>query len=376
MCHQICWLYWDPPRKAFTVPFINHPVFWYGILFVGGFALAYFLINPLLARFLTQIRYISPLDIKNWPLLIDQLRISSSPIISSLKTQFDPLTKEQIKQKEGANLTAEFKQRILDGLNQLLKSTSISREELQEIFPQSLASTKQTAYLLADRLCWFAVVGTVIGARLGDVFFYNWSYFREHPVEILKIWNGGLASHGGVLGVMLALYLYTKMIQRSIPQLSFLYLLDLVCVPTALVACFIRLGNFMNQEIIGIPTDLPWGVLFGHPADQVTAVPRHPVQLYEAIAYFITFIVLWQMWKKQPSNEKPGALVGMMFILIFGSRFILEFWKNTQESSLIDSSFLQAGQILSIPFILLGIFLYAKARYCNRQLNASLHTKF
>ena len=152
MCHQICWLYWDPPRKAFTVPFINHPVFWYGILFVGGFALAYFLINPLLARFLTQIRYISPLDIKNWPLLIDQLRISSSPIISSLKTQFDPLTKEQIKQKEGANLTAEFKQRILDGLNQLLKSTSISREELQEIFPQSLASTKQTAYLLASLL--------------------------------------------------------------------------------------------------------------------------------------------------------------------------------------------------------------------------------
>lgn len=366
MCHQICWLYWDPPRKAFTVPFINHPVFWYGILFVGGFALAYFLINPLLARFLTQIRYISDLDIKNWPLLIDQLRLSTSPLVVELKTQFDPLTLQHLKPEKRADLTLEFKQRILEGFNQLLKDTSFSREELQEAFPLSLATPKQTAYLLTDRLCWFAVAGTVIGARLGDVFFYNWSYFREHPMEILKIWNGGLASHGGVLGVMLALYLCTKMIQRSIPQLSFLRLLDYVSVPTALVACFIRLGNFMNQEIVGTPTDLPWGIVFGHPADNVAAIPRHPVQLYEAIAYFIIFIILWWMWRKQPSNEKPGALVGMMFILIFGSRFILEFWKSTQDSSLINNSFLEIGQILSIPFILLGFFLFVKARYTTK----------
>lgn len=363
MCHPICWLYWDPPSKAFTVPFINHPVYWYGILFVGGFVLAYFLINPLLARFLTQIRYISDLDVTNWPLFIEELRSSSSSAAALVKKQFDPLILEQIQQKEGVNPSLDLKQHILDRLNQLLSSSAISREELEQTFPQTIATPKQTAYLLTDRLCWFAVVGTVIGARLGDVFFYNWAYFREHPMEILKIWNGGLASHGGVLGVMIAIYAYTKIIQRSIPQLSFLDLLDCVCVPTALVACFIRLGNFMNQEIIGTPTNLPWGVVFGHPADNVSAVPRHPVQFYEAIAYFLTFIILRQMWKKQPPNPKPGALVGMMFILIFGSRFILEFWKSTQESSLIDTNLLQVGQILSIPFILLGFVLFLKARY-------------
>lgn len=290
----LAWFYWDPPLEAFTLPFVNHPVVWYGILFVAGFVLAYFMINPIFVRFLTQ---------------------------------YPPS----------------------------------SYAKLEQIFGKEKISPKQMAYVLTDRLCWFVMIGTIVGARLGAVFFYDWPYFRENPLEIFKIWHGGLASHGGTLGVLITLYLYTLYIQRWVPHLTFLRLLDCAAVPTALVACFIRLGNFMNQEILGTPTTMPWGVVFGHPADRSPPMPRHPVQLYEASAYLISFFVLWYLWKKQKKNEQPGFLVGLLFILIFSSRFILEFWKSTQ-SSMLNLPFLEIGQILSIPFIFLGILLFYRSK--------------
>lgn len=290
----LAWFYWDPPLEAFTLPFVNHPVVWYGILFVAGFVLAYFMINPIFVRFLTQ---------------------------------YPPS----------------------------------SYAKLEQIFGKEKISPKQMAYVLTDRLCWFVMIGTIVGARLGAVFFYDWPYFRENPLEIFKIWHGGLASHGGTFGVLITLYLYTLYIQRWVPHLTFLRLLDCAAVPTALVACFIRLGNFMNQEILGTPTTMPWGVVFGHPADRSPPMPRHPVQLYEASAYLISFFVLWYLWKKQKKNEQPGFLVGLLFILIFSSRFILEFWKSTQ-SSMLNLPFLEIGQILSIPFIFLGILLFYRSK--------------
>lgn len=284
-------IYWDPPRNAFTIPYLEHPVVWYGILFVTGFILAYMIMNPILAKFLVETAHLSTPD------------------------------------------------------------------DYQKTFGKPMASPKKAAYFLTDKLCWFVIAGTVIGARLGEVFLYDWPYYRQHLSEIIKIWHGGLASHGGVVGVIISLYLFGKINQTRIPQLTFLRLLDFVAIPSALVACFIRLGNFMNQEILGTPTELPWGVLFGHPADIGAHVPRHPVQLYEALAYFITFIILWIYWKKRPSEAKPGAFVGLLFICIFASRFILEFWKAPQESLLLTNPLLQAGQLLSIPFIILGIIL-------------------
>ncbi len=337
-----CWLYWNPPREAFYIPYFHHPVFWYGILFVTGFVLGYFIINPLLVRFLSSLNTISELDIKNWPPFIHELRVNSI---------FD------------ASGEKKTKREIVDLLNQ-----KYTRKELQKSL-KTLSSDKQTAYLLTDRMCWFAVIGTVIGARLGDVFFYNWPYFKAHPWEILQIWHGGLASHGGVLGIMFALYLYAKYLQTYIPQLTFLRLLDYVAVPSALTACFIRLGNFMNQEIVGSPTTLPWGIIFGHPAEGVPPLPRHPVQLYEAAAYLVAFFILLALWKKNPVPKKPGIFVGSLFIFIFGSRLILEFWKETQESSLVKDSFFQMGQWLSIPFIILGFYLVIKAnsyRICKK----------
>lgn len=293
LLQSVASFYWDPPREAFTIPYFNHPVVWYGILFVAGFILAYFIINPIFARF--------------------------------------------------------------------LEHSALTLDNLQEVFGKPGGTYTQMAYQLTDRLCWFVVAGTVIGARLGEVFFYEWPYFEQHPEEIFKVWHGGLSSHGGVLGVMIALFCFTKYMGRSIPELTFLRLLDYVSVPSPLVACFIRLGNFMNQEIIGTPTDMPWGVVFGHPADHGSDIARHPVQLYEAFAYLASFFILWTCWKKQKADAKPGAIFGLLLILIFGSRFIFEFWKSSIPS-ILDDSFLQIGQILSIPYILLGLFLYWRAR--------------
>ena len=357
----IAWFFWDPPREAFTIPFFNHPVVWYGILFVTGFIFAYFIFNPILSRFLIQSRHLSSLDITNWPRLIEELRTSSSPIISQLMGQFDPSVSQKLKQNPSMPLTPSLQQSILEGFNRLLQHSSISRDDLQKVFGKTLASPEQTAYFLTDRLMWFVVIGTVVGARLGDVFFYNWPHFREHPFEIFQVWRGGLASHGGFLGVIISLYLYLKSIHQWIPQLTFLRLLDYAAIPTALVCCFIRLGNFLNQEILGIPTTMPWGIIFGHPVDGSSVLPRHPIQLYEAMLYLITFWIVWLLWRTHRLDDRPGALLGFTFILGFGGRFILEFWKSVQES-IFDSSFLQIGQILSIPFIVLGAYLICRSK--------------
>lgn len=217
---------------------------------------------------------------------------------------------------------------------------------------------KNLAFLLTDRMTWFIVCGTIIGARLGHVFFYEWPRYKNDPIEIIKVWEGGLASHGGAIGVILALYLYYRIVViKKAPSLSFLNLLDIVCIPTALVGCFIRLGNFMNQEILGIPSDVPWAIIFGHSYENMgSPLPRHPVQLYEALAYLSIFVILSFLWKFRLEKLKSGFVFGLFLVLLFSSRFFLEFWK-TNQSIMLDESWLQTGQYLSIPFILAGLFL-------------------
>lgn len=281
---NMAYFYWDPSRIAFTIPFIDASVFWYGLFFAFGFFLAYFIIQPIFSRF-------------------------------------------------------------------FIHSQNLSSSE-----------AKKAASFVTDHLCAYTVVGTIVGARLGQVLFYDFFYFLQHPLEIFYTRNGGLSSHGGVLGVMLALYLFSLKYKKQFPGLTFLRLLDFVAVPSALVACFIRLGNFMNQEIVGTPTTMPWGVIFGHAEDFSDPVPRHPVQLYEALIYLFTFFILFCLQKQQSADQKPGKIIGTLLVLIFGSRIFVEFWKNTQHSQLIDASLLQMGQILSIPFALLGCFLIWRAR--------------
>lgn len=195
-----------------------------------------------------------------------------------------------------------------------------------------------------------------MGARLGHVFFYQWPYFSKHPGDILKVWEGGLASHGGTIGIILGVAIYLRLMRSSFPELGFINLVDMLCIPIGLAAFFIRMGNFVNQELFGLPTTLSWAVIFGHPSDGSAPVPRHPAQIYEGIAYLATFALIYTLWRKKGNQLRQGFLSGIFFICIFGARFVVEFVK-TPLSNTLDESFLQAGQLLSIPFILLGVYL-------------------
>jgi prolipoprotein diacylglyceryl transferase len=204
-----------------------------------------------------------------------------------------------------------------------------------------------------DSLFFYIIIATIIGARLGHVFFYGWEYYSQHPAEILAVWHGGLASHGGTLGILIALIIHSKLITKR----SVLWTLDRVVVPTALVAAFIRFGNLMNSEIYGIQTNLPWGFIFERNGETVA---KHPTQIYEALAYIFTFILLMFLYLKTRIRYKEGLIFGIFFTLIFGSRFLFEFVKEDQEAFEAGMA-LNMGQWLSIPFVVGGIILAIRA---------------
>ena len=222
-----------------------------------------------------------------------------------------------------------------------------------------------------DSLLIYTMLVTVIGARLGHCLFYAPDYYLANPVEILKIWEGGLASHGGTLGIIIAVYYYSKRVSHK----SMLWTFDKLVVPTGLVAAMIRLGNLMNHEIYGHPTELPWGFRFIENlhqwkagAEPVFSLPSHPTQLYEATCYLITFVVcLWLYFRKEAWKQE-GLIFGIFMILVFGSRFFVEFVKNDQEA-FEAGMLLNMGQLLSIPFVLLGCFCIWRAIRIHKSNN-------
>lgn len=240
-----------------------------------------------------------------------------------------------------------------------------TRELRNEGLIDEVALKKESA-ALTDRLTWFIVIGLLIGARLGHVFFYDWDRYRDHLWEIGKVWEGGLASHGGAVGILIAIYFFLLTTKRQYPQLSYIKMVDILAIASALVGGFIRLGNFFNQEILGTPSSLPWAVMFGHPADGSRPFPRHPVQLYEAIVYFALFFLLMGLWKWRPQWCKPGRLGGLFLVVAFSARFLLEFLKAPMEA-IVDQSYLQIGQLLSIPFVLAGLHLLLRSNKSNLQ---------
>ncbi|MBP9840972.1 MAG: prolipoprotein diacylglyceryl transferase [Simkaniaceae bacterium] len=265
---------WDPDPIAFTVPFLERPVAWYGLLFALGFFIAGVINRRMVASFLD----------------------------------------------------------------------------------------KKEAKLFCERLFSFVFIGTLIGARLGHLMFYErWETWVLNPFQIIKVWEGGLASHGAALAILIALFLFTK----KTKILSFWEVVDLVVVPVALAGCFIRLGNFMNQEVLGVPSGIPWAVLFGHPIDGSLPVPRHPVQIYEALVYVVSFFILYRLWPLW--RFIPGRITGLFFILIFGSRFLIESIKEGQSAYEIGP--LLMGQYLSLPLVVLGLYLVSGRGLKGRALS-------
>lgn len=218
-----------------------------------------------------------------------------------------------------------------------------------------------------ESLYYYVVIATIVGARLGHVLFYDPKYYLiEHPEKILAIWEGGLASHGGTIAIIIAVWIYS----RRVTKRSILFTLDRLAVPVGLTAAMIRLGNLMNSEIFGHPTDVPWAFRFVRSAEYHALVPDlsrgcHPTQIYEAIAYLTTFAVcMWLYWRRDAARRYEGLILGVFFIGIFASRLIIESIKNVQvvaEEGLLSSLGMNLGQILSLPFILAGVWLIVRA---------------
>ena len=201
-----------------------------------------------------------------------------------------------------------------------------------------------------EQLSVYVIFGTVIGARLGHCLFYNPSYYLSNPIEILKVWEGGLASHGAALGILIALYLYS----RKKKDQNYFWLLDRLVIVVALGGSLIRLGNLFNSEIYGIETQVPWAFIFPNGAG-AGMVPRHPTQIYESLAYLLIFITLFIIYNKRKNTFNNGFLFGLFLILVFTFRFFVEFVKAVQEPFEANLP-LKMGQWLSIPFVIIGIY--------------------
>jgi len=213
-------------------------------------------------------------------------------------------------------------------------------------------------FSLLNKLSVYIFIGTIAGARLGHTLFYEFGYYKNHLLEIIlpfSIRNGkfeltgyqGLASHGAAIGIIIAVIWYCWKYKQS-----FLWIMDRLVIVVALSAFFIRIGNLFNSEIIGKPTNVAWAFIF----ERVDMIPRHPAQLYEAISYLIIFGILWFLYKKKIEKVQQGFVFGSFLIMLFSVRFLVEFVKENQET-FENTMIINMGQILSIPFILIGVIL-------------------
>ena len=252
----LTYIIWDINPDIITIPIIDHPLRWYGLLFAFGFLLS------------QQIMYF-------------------------------------IYRKEGRALTE------------------------------------------VDTLTVYIVVATIVGARLVHVLFYDPVFYFRHPLKIIATWEGGLASHGGAIGILMALYLFSRK-----TKVAYLWILDRMAIVAALTGCMIRLGNLMNSEMIGLPTSLPWGFVF----TRMDNIPRHPAQLYEALYCCFLFVGSFWVWYKYKDTIKNGFLFSWFLIILFSLRFVDEFFKINQEP-FEDGLILNMGQVLSIPFVVTGIVI-------------------
>ncbi len=208
----------------------------------------------------------------------------------------------------------------------------------------------------------YMLVGTIIGARLGHCFFYDFAFYSAHPAEILYVWKGGLSSHGGACGILIALWLFSKKIQKS-----FIWTMDRIVMSVAICGACIRLGNLMNHEIYGHATDVPWAFefitnmhLWQLGSEPVFSAPSHPTQIYEALYCIITFAVTMFLYWRTNARKFEGFIFGVFLEMVFMTRFLLEFIKNNQED-FEENMIINMGQILSLPLIIWGVYLLYKS---------------
>lgn len=202
---------------------------------------------------------------------------------------------------------------------------------------------------MLDTITTYMVIGTVVGARLGHCLFYEPAYYLSNPIKILMVWEGGLASHGAAFGILLSLWIFSRKVNKS-----YLWTLDRIVIVVALAGFFIRMGNLMNSEIYGGETTLPWGFIFVRAGE---TVPKHPTQIYEALSYLVIFGIIYAIYLKiGPKKLKTGFIFSLFLILLFSVRILIEFIKEAQVE-FEKTMTLNMGQLLSIPFVLVGLVL-------------------
>jgi phosphatidylglycerol---prolipoprotein diacylglyceryl transferase len=341
---MIGYIYWNPKKELFTLPIINYPILWYSFLFLLGFVFGYLIFQRVLRRYFYLFLDITNKDIISIDRLNEDLKF---PKDDSKKL----VANEYLKNKSKFN--------VIEILNNFINNRVENRIFIEKAFSSSILSTKKKIVLITDKLVVYMILATVIGARLGHLIFYEKpQYYLKNPLIIFKVWEGGLASHGAAVAILIALIFFVKELKKYSPKITYVHLLDFISPSIAFAGFCIRIGNFINQEIIGIKTNLFWAVVFLNPMEGYEVVPRHPVQLYEAFFYFIVFIILFYLSKKSYFLLKEGKLFSIFLISIFTFRFFIEFLK-VKESNVINENFLNVGQILSIPFIIIGfIFLF------------------
>lgn len=344
---------WDPDNILFRLPWVGFPVTWYGVLFAGGFWIGFQIFISIFARFLALYPQFREGDV-HWNQLTrgEELAKIKKGSIASCNELLD----REGKEPSGACL------RIIKYAEKRVNETGLRRLKkrlwLEEKYPKLFAPIRERARSFAEKLVLYVMVATVLGARLGHVIFYeDFFWYLQNPILILKTWEGGLASHGAVAGIIASIWIFHRRWKKEYPECGFWHLLDACALPALVAGCAIRIGNFFNQEILGTVTNLPWAIVFGHPMDGGAALPRHPAQLYEAIFYGLFFFVLFSLWQKKPM--RPGKIAGLMIMGTFIFRFLIEYIKEGQ-SVWYDApdGFLLMGQLLSIPMILIGILIY------------------
>lgn len=335
---------------------------WYGVCWAVGFLIALYITGEIVKRFFCYRPEFIDGDILNKSGVKNRLKerfgIEGENITSLLnglllKERFAPP-----REKKHKALVHFARRRLSPSQLQCL----INRLSLDEELKKMVLPLTRRATQLSEHGWIFVAIGTVIGARLGHILFYHHpSEYFFNPLKIFRVWEGGLASHGAVFGILTSIYVWFILTKKKYPSVAFLRWTDLSIIPVLFGCAFIRIGNFFNQELLGTVTSVPWAIIFGNPEDGSIPQPRHPVQLYEAFFYFFLAGVLYRFFFQKKKMAPAGVLTGFLLVAVFTFRFVVEFWKE-QQGYFDPYMLLHMGQILSIPCILLGAAMILKQK--------------
>lgn len=356
----LAWIFWDPSRVLVTL--FGFTIYWYGACWAVGFSIALLLSFQVMQRFFCYYPTFTDEDVLDRDSVRVYLQKKHGLVGENVTALLNGLllTKEKKAPREitSSRLLRFARKRLAKDQMQMLENRLYLEKKLRTCVRPLFIRARE----LAETGWAFVLVGTLIGARLGHLFFYrSLESLLADPLIFFNFREGGMASHGATVGIVLSLAGYTFWKSRTYPMLSLLRILDIGTIPVLFGCAMIRIGNFFNQELLGVQTSMPWGVLFGSPEDGGLPIPRHPVQLYEASVYLLLMVVLYRVFYLQRKLLSEGVATGILFVVVFGFRFLVEFLKEQQ--GVYDPHLpLHMGQFLSVPFVVAGIYLIGRMR--------------